>query len=87
MKHYYTESLGHDDIKFYPPQRGPTLLIKPKCTEAYYTKPVEPIEKYAHTQCRQTPQLSPSVQNPTTPKRPSPLIKPKCTETYYTKPV
>ena len=29
--------------------------MDPKCTEPYYTKPVEPIEKYGHTQCRQTP--------------------------------
>ena len=27
------------------PLVGPTLLIKPKCTEPYYTKPVEPNEK------------------------------------------
>ena len=48
------------------------MLIDPKCTEPYYTKQVEPIEKYAHTQCRWTPQSSPSVQIPITPKRPSP---------------
>ena len=35
------------------------------------TKPVEPIEKYRHTQCRWTPTL----------------IELKCTEPYYTKPV
>ena len=27
-------------------QRGPPLLIEPKCTETYYTKPVEPIKKW-----------------------------------------
>ena len=27
------------------PPRDPTLLIKPKCMEPYYTKPVLPIEK------------------------------------------
>ena len=31
------------------------LLMDPKFTEPYYTKTVEPIEKYRHTQCRQTP--------------------------------
>ena len=42
-------------------------LIDPKCTEPYYTKPADPIEEYTHTQCRWMPQLSPSVQRPTTP--------------------
>ena len=26
--------------------RSPSLQIKPKCTELYYSKPVEPIEKW-----------------------------------------
>ena len=59
-------------------------LIKRKCTEPYNTKPVEPIEKYRHTQGRQTSQLSPGVQRPTTPQQSSPLGGPMCTETYYT---
>ena len=46
--------------------RRPSPLIDPKCTELYYTKPGEPTEKYTHTKCRWTPQLSPSVQSPTT---------------------
>ena len=45
------------------------LLIEPKCTEPYYTKPVEPIERYRHTQCRWTPLIEPSVQSPTTPNQ------------------
>ena len=31
--------------------------MEPKCTEPYYTKPVETIEKWGHTQCRWTPLL------------------------------
>ena len=46
-----------------PPQ------IEPKCTGPYYMKPVQPIEKYRHTQCRETTQSSPSVQSPTTPNQ------------------
>ena len=37
--------------------RRPPLLIDPKCTEPYYTKQVEPIEKCTHTQYRQTPPI------------------------------
>ena len=39
-------------------------LIGPKCTEPYYTKPVEPIEKYTHTQCRWTPLIKPKCTEP-----------------------
>ena len=40
-----TESLGHDDIKFYYTKEALPLLIDAKCTELYNTKPVEPIAK------------------------------------------
>ena len=42
----------------YPPQTGPTQLINPKCTEPYYTKPVQSIEECGHTQCRWNPPAS-----------------------------
>ena len=44
-------------------------VIKPKCTEPYFTRMVLAIEKSKHTWGRWTP----------------PLIKPKCTEPYYTR--
>ena len=66
-------------MRTYPVQtdshRGPTLLFKPKCMKPYYTKPVIPIEKWGHTQCRGastealTCQSIPSVQSPTTPNQ------------------
>ena len=43
--------------------------IEPKCTEPYYTKPVEPNEKCTHIQCRWSPQSNPSVQSPATPNQ------------------
>ena len=50
--------------------KRPSPLIDPKCTEPHHSKPVEPIEKYAHTQLVQTdPQSSPSVQSPITPNQ------------------
>ena len=48
-------ALLHQTSRTYWEMRRPTLLIEPKCTEPYYTKPVELIEKYGYTQCRQTP--------------------------------
>ena len=65
-------ALLHQTSITYWKMRRPSPLIEPKCTESYYTKPVDSIETYAHTQCRWTPQSSPSVESPTTPKRPSP---------------
>ena len=84
-----------------PPQAGPTQLINPKCTKPYYTKPVEPIEKWGHIQCRypsasmpypaNQPQVYRALLHQTSRtyweiRRPL-LIKPKCTQPYYTKPV
>ena len=60
----------------YPPQTGPTQLINPKCTEPYYTKPVQSIEECGHTQCRWNPLQAGPTQ----------LINPTCTEPYYTRP-
>ena len=34
------------------PLVGPTLLMKPKCTEPYFPKAVLPFEKRCHTLCR-----------------------------------
>ena len=58
----------------YPGQMDP-LLIEPKCTEPYYTRPVLPIEECRHA----------DIQRADGP--PPLLIKPKCTEPYYTRPV
>ena len=65
------------------PQRGPTQLIEPKCTEPYYTKDALPSLSTQSVQSATTPNhynlltteealphLSiPSMQNPTTPNQ------------------
>ena len=45
-------------------RRPSNTNIHSKCTEPYYTKPVEPIEKYGHTQCRWNPPLKPKCMEP-----------------------
>ena len=93
----HQNSITYGEIKTYPGQMDP-LLIEHRFTEPYYTKTVLPMEKSRHIQGRQTPQSSPSVQSPTTPKqyylwrnqdisRAPWLIVHKFTELYYTKTV
>ena len=49
------------------------LLVKPKSTEPYYTKPVEPMQKYTYTHGRLTPnsllQLTIDLWKTTTPNQ------------------
>ena len=89
-------ALLHQTSRTYWKWQGSPLLIELKHTEAYYTKPVEPIEKWGgppakwaqvyrallHQNSRTYREMRPyPVQmNP-------PLIKPNCTEPSYTKPV
>ena len=89
-------ALLHQTSRTYWEMRRPFSLIKPKCTEPFYTKPVQPIEKWGHTQCGWSPTirtkeyralLHQTSRTYWEMRRPSSLIKPKCTGPYYTKPI
>ena len=66
LDNHYTKSVLHIGKCTYTP-----LLIKPKCTEPYYTRTVLLIAEYRHTEI-------PRADGP-------PPIDPKCTEPYYTR--
>ena len=61
----------------YPGQMDPQPpLIKPKCTDPYYTRTVLPIEECRHADIHRADGPPPLL-----------LIEPKCTEPYYTRTV
>ena len=51
----HQNSITYGEIETHSGQMNPPLLIKPKCTEPYYTRTVLAIEKSWHTQGRWTP--------------------------------
>ena len=67
-------SITYWEMRPYPVQTDhhplhPLPTNQAQVCRALLHKPVEPIEKYAHIQCRWSPQLNLSVQSPTTPNQ------------------